>query len=138
MHTLEVHSETAEQPDAARLHKLLTDTLESEQAELGAVSISFVEPETIRDINKRYRSKDRPTDVLSFAADDTFPGAMAQLFVCPAIVRTEATTAESLLQKLDELIVHGLLHALGHEDETEAGKRRMAERTALILTGPHG
>lgn len=97
-------------------------------------------------MNRDYRGYDKPTDVLSFAQEETaqdappppaLPGQPLLLGDVVISVETAARQAEthsvSLERELALLTVHGILHLLGYEDETEAGAARMREREHEIL-----
>jgi len=97
-------------------------------------------------MNRHYRGYDKPTDVLSFAQRDALPDApppptlpgMPQLLGDVVISvetadRQAAAHGVSLEQELALLTVHGILHLLGYEDETEAGTARMRVREREIL-----
>lgn len=101
---------------------------------------------TVHAMNRDYRGYDRPTDVLSFALNDSVPDAppMPALPGQPAVlgdVIISVDTAErqarnlgiSLEEELALLTVHGILHLLGYEDETEAGAARMRVREQAVL-----
>jgi probable rRNA maturation factor len=97
-------------------------------------------------MNRRYRGYDKPTDVLSFAQCEDrvgaplpprLPGQPLLLGDVVISVETAARQAEAhgvaLEQELALLTVHGILHLLGYEDETEAGAERMRVREQEIL-----
>ena len=99
-------------------------------------------------MNRLYRGYDRPTDVLSFALQDPMPDTppMPPVPGQPVLlgdVIISVDTAErqanalgiSLEQELALLTVHGILHLLGYEDETEAGAARMRVREQAVLGG---
>lgn len=132
---LRVHAETPEQPDEFRIERLVAATLTAEQRQLRHLSVSFVEPETIRRFNREQRGRDAATDILSYPFDDSFPGGPGgELLVCPAVARQSADAeGRGLRAVIDELIVHGTLHLLGHEDDSEPGRQAMARRTAAVL-----
>jgi probable rRNA maturation factor len=122
--------------------------LKIENVRHSEVSIVITEDEPIRALNREYRGFDKPTDVLSF------PQRSDSAFVVPAIrgaaeelgdVIVSVETAErqaaeqghSLETELSLLVIHGILHLLGHEDESESGavEMRRRERGALRLLG---
>jgi probable rRNA maturation factor len=77
-------------------------------------------------LNKTYRSKDRPTNVLSFA-DEAIPGFPAESFgtlvMCPDVIDGEAKQLETpILEHWAHLTIHGMLHLQGHDhiDDDEA------------------
>jgi rRNA maturation RNase YbeY len=95
-------------------------------------------------LNKEYRGKLGPTDVLSFAADPFFQhkGVLGDLVICAPVVLKQARTYQhSWKKEIDVLIVHGLLHLLhfDHElGETEAREMAKWERKLLGLSSKTG
>ncbi len=91
-------------------------------------------------LNKEYRGKTGPTDVLSFAADPFFQhkGVLGDLVICAPVVLKQAREYQhSWKKEIDVLIVHGLLHLLhfDHElGEKEAHEMAKWERKLLGLT----
>ncbi len=87
----------------------------------------------LRELNAIYRGLDEPTDVLSFAADrehvpDSEPPYLGDIMIsveCAA--RGAADSRRALAHELRLLAVHGLLHLLGHQDETEEQAARMRD-----------
>ena len=102
----------------------------------GQVSIALVSDRRIRALNRAYRGKDRPTDVLSFPGDplpstvsivpDRFLG---EIMIARGVARRQARDARhSELTELRVLALHGLLHLLGYDHERDGGEMRRAER----------
>jgi probable rRNA maturation factor len=83
------------------------------------------------ELNERYRGKTGPTDVLSFPVDeDELPEGFARVLgdVIISVAYAERSAAKAGHSRQDELrllAVHGLLHLMGHEDESEAGAEAM-------------
>ncbi len=104
----------------------------------GEVSVLMTEDDTIQTLNQEWRGKDKPTDVLSFPADPMdapFLGDIAvSLGVC---ARDAATRSIPLDQHVSHLLIHGLLHLLGHDhkDDTEAAEMEALEIAALASLG---
>jgi probable rRNA maturation factor len=119
-----------------RLRQLLTALLASEGApEEGELSLVFCEDDFIHALNRHYRGKDRPTDVLSFPQGPE-SGVLGDLVISvPAAQRQARERGHSRETELEWLFLHGLLHLLGHDDETEAQAEEMNERArrALVL-----
>lgn len=91
------------------------------------VSLAFVSPVTIRQVNRRYRQQDKVTDVLSFEG-------LNELMICYAKARSQAKEHHhSVKRELSILFVHGLLHLLGYEDETDQGVAKMERLVDLVL-----
>lgn len=90
-------------------------------------AIAFVTDSEIARLNKIYRKKNRPTDVLSFPAQstkrvnkDNFLGDIA---IAPAVAaRYAKKNGRSLQTEICVLILHGILHLLGYDHETDRGQ----------------
>lgn len=121
---LEVDAPAAERE---RIERLVLATLAREDGTLERVDVGFVDASAMRELNRAHRGKDRPTDVLSFPFDDRFPqGSGGQVAVCPELADPPGPAT------VDRLIVHGVLHLLGYEDETDSGLAEMERRTDAI------
>lgn len=91
---------------------------------------------TIHDLNRQYRGKDKPTDVLSFPlADEVQPFLLGEVVIS---VDTAARQAQrrrhSLPEELQILLIHGILHLLGYDHEisrSEAIRMHRKEREML-------
>ena len=86
----------------------------------GKVDVSFISDEEIRRLNRMYRGKDKVTDVLSFAAGDRgVSGQLGDVLISyPQAVR-QAEDGDIELE-LTDLLVHGILHLMGHDHELPA------------------
>jgi len=97
----------------------------------------------IHALNRDYRHKDRPTDVLSFAqaegAPEEAPPSGGPLLLGDIILSTDAALRQAragrrtLAAEVEWLLVHGMLHLLGYEDETEAGAVCMEARGRAVM-----
>jgi probable rRNA maturation factor len=104
--------------------------LHQTQAEL---SLALVTDPEICALNRQYRGKDKPTDVLSFPlADELQPSLLGDVVIS---VETAARQAQrqghSLREELQTLLIHGILHLLGYDHEVsrrEAMRMRRKER----------
>ena len=86
----------------------------------------------IQALNAEYRGQDKPTDVLSFAQDD--PELLGDIVISlPTAARQAEAACWTLENEIALLGVHGLLHLLGHDDETEAGAWEMQRKTEAAL-----
>lgn len=98
------------------------------------LSVVFVHDEGMRLLNRAYRCKDRPTNVLAFPQFETYEGEPRTPLLGDIVisVTTAAREARELSQTLEErvvfLLAHGLLHLLGYEHERSAAQRRRMER----------
>ena len=93
----------------------------------------FCDDPFIQVLNAEYRAKNKPTDVLSFAQDD--PEMVGDIVISvPTAARQAEAASWPLGSEIVLLAIHGLLHLLGYDDETEAGAWDMQRRTEAILT----
>lgn len=139
---LDLRVEDAEWTRAiADLEAVCTAALNAGAAQLGAqgeVSVLLTNDPEIQTLNRDWRGKDKPTDVLSFPADPMdapFLGDIAvSLGVCQ---RDAADRAIALGQHVSHLLIHGLLHLFGHDhkDDTEAAEMEALEIAALASLG---
>jgi probable rRNA maturation factor len=110
------------------------------------VDILLTDDGTLQELNLRYRGLDKPTDVLSFAQLDCIDGApeLPQAQEGPIVLgdvvisvdtaqRQSVEHGVSLDRELALLTVHGILHLIGFEDESEAGARQMHARERELL-----
>ena len=103
------------------------------------VSIALVSDRESRSLNRRWRGKDRPTDVLSFPLQE--PGALGEVVISIDTARRQAREGGwSLAIELRRLLAHGILHCRGYGHDAPAEARRMAaaERRLLGFDGMVG
>ena len=103
------------------------------------VSIALVSDRESRSLNRRWRGKDRPTDVLSFPLQE--PGALGDVVISIDTARRQAWEGGwSLAIELRRLLAHGILHCRGYGHDAPAEARRMAaaERRLLGFDGMVG
>ena len=103
----------------------------------GELAVVLAGDRTLRSLNARYRGQDKPTDVLSFPG----PGGEAGLGDVVISLETAARNARSLgrtlPQEVDVLALHGFLHVLGYDHETDDGTMdRLEQRLRRKLLQP--
>jgi len=110
-----------------RLRKLLENAARSLGVS-GEVALVLTRDPAVRELNARYRGQDKPTDVLSFPG----PGGPAGLGDIVVSVDTAERNARrlgrTLERELDVLALHGFLHVLGYDHETDDGTMDRLER----------
>lgn len=97
------------------------------------LSLSLVRDPAMRELNRQYRGKDRPTDVLSFPlhepaelARGAQPELLGDVVISIETAQRQAAEYEAPLEReLERLLIHGILHLLGHDHEAAAERRRM-------------
>lgn len=81
------------------------------------ISLLLTDDETIRQLNKEYRNKDKSTDVLSFPMEDEI--MLGDIAISVDTAKRQAEEAEiNLGRETAFLFIHGLLHLLGYDHET--------------------
>jgi probable rRNA maturation factor len=105
----------------------------------GEVSIRVVDEEESRALNRDYRARDRPTNVLSFPAAlpaEVRPRLLGDLVICAPVVAAEAAAqGKSRRAHWAHMVVHGTLHLLGYGHERAGPAARMEALEARILAG---
>lgn len=94
----------------------------------GEVSVVLASDPLLRRLNRSYRGKDRPTDVLSFPGEGGETGLGDVVISVQTARRNASTLGRSLAQELEVLALHGLLHLLGYDHETDDGTMERLER----------
>ena len=101
------------------------------------LTIRIVDQEESHQLNFDYRGKDKPTNVLSFPADPELPADIASLgdlAICLPVVEAEAREQDKRVRDhFTHLFVHGLLHLVGYDHETEAEAFTMESLEVEIL-----
>lgn len=93
----------------------------------GEVTVAIVPDSRIRSLNRTYRRKDVATDVLSFPAVEA--GYLGDVVIAAGVARRQAAEAGHALQtELRVLALHGLLHLLGYDHESDDGRMARLER----------
>lgn len=93
------------------------------------LAVRLVSRREIAEINGRYRGRAAPTDVLSFPGEASPEGRhLGDIVICPAVAREQARrTGHSPGDELKTLLLHGVLHCLGHDHETDGGAMERLE-----------
>lgn len=100
------------------------------------ISVSFVDDEEIRSLNKNYLGKDKSTNVLSFSMrendyGDINPNVLGDIVISAQTAEHDARTGGlTVSQEIDFLLIHGLLHLLGfnHEKTTKTETLKMKQK----------
>ncbi|WP_449537018.1 rRNA maturation RNase YbeY [Ferdinandcohnia sp. Marseille-Q9671] len=132
--------------ECALLKELLFLAADTEGVKEGTeVSITFVDNQRIQEINREYRDKDQPTDVISFAMEEMGEGEMeikgedlptllGDIIISIPRTREQADDyGHSFVRELGFLAVHGFLHLLGYDHETKEDEEKMFSKQKEIL-----
>jgi probable rRNA maturation factor len=146
---IDVNNESGIAVDTERLVRLATFALDAlrihPQAEL---SILLVDPETMSAYHEKFMGEPGPTDVLSFPMDELRApedgeeppqGLLGDIVLCPEVTAAQAAengrTAEA---EADYLLIHGLLHLLGHDHAEPAEKKVMFDLNDKLIAAWNG
>ena len=142
--TVQVDVTTSRDPeplDLSAFERLAHFVLAHEEvADAAELSVAIVTIDEMANLNERYRGKEGPTDVLSFSCDDPCvvsgdePIALGDVIIAPEVALAQAgefgTTVEA---ELDLLLVHGILHLLGYDHESDGDADVMQARERMLL-----
>ncbi len=102
------------------IEEILLKALEKLRLEKIEVSVYITDDEEIRKLNKNYRGKDKPTDVLSFPLNETFNGytLLGDIVISQDTAERQAKElGHTLNYEIKRLLIHGLVHLLGYDHE---------------------
>jgi probable rRNA maturation factor len=113
---------------------LALEKLDKLEEEITEVSIAFIDDDAMKELNQKFRKKAATTDVLTFPADDSYnePSAtgrpLGDIVISVDQARRQAADEKhSLSTEIRYLVVHGILHALGYDHETDRGEMNTLE-----------
>ena len=106
--------------DRPRLRRVLAAAARALRVE-GEVSLVLAGDRSLRALNARYRGQDKPTDVLSFPGDGGEAGLGDIVISVETAERNARARGRTLPRELDVLALHGFLHVLGYDHETDDG-----------------
>ncbi|GIP39615.1 endoribonuclease YbeY [Paenibacillus sp. J31TS4] len=143
-----------------QLQQLLQIAGREEQIELGEVTLTFVNNDQIQELNRNYRGMDKPTDVLSFPMreegademkilygdletisddEDVMEGWFGEeqigdiVISIPKAIEQAEEYGHSFEREVGFLFVHGFLHLIGYDHQTEEDEARMTEKQEKVL-----
>jgi len=135
----------------ANLHTTVTHLLTHVGRPMAALTLVVTDDEAVQNLNRDYRGVDAPTDVLSFAAQESMPSAPALtalppelaaelehylgdvIIAYPYAVRQAAHYQNSIEAELRLLAVHGVLHLLGYDHATPEEEAAMWALQSAVL-----
>jgi len=104
--------------DKKSFSQVAKKVLSGENRETETLSLAFVDKAEIEKLNKEFRKKDKPTDVLSF--DLKREGYLGEIVICPEVVKEKE-------EDLIEVFVHGILHLCGYDHEKSEKDAKIME-----------
>jgi probable rRNA maturation factor len=129
---------------AAELRRVAGSVMAAERvAPAVEIEVVLAGEAAVRDLNRLYRGKDEPTDVLSFAAmeGEAFQASpdeaptLGEIVICLPVAESQALAAgRTVAGEVSHLLTHGLLHLLGYDhEEDDAESQRMKAREDELL-----
>jgi probable rRNA maturation factor len=110
-----------------KLRRFLSSLVPVLGADDRAFSIVFISDEKMRAYNRDFRGFDKPTDVLSFRGDPAYWGDIL-ISAETAYNQARKSSTLSFETNIQRLILHGMLHLMGYDHETDHGEMRAIER----------
>lgn len=111
---------------AATVRRVVRGVLAAERRD-AELSVTFLGRESMRRLNLRYQHRDEPTDVIAFTLAGADESTLGDVYVCAwAAARQARVHGVPLRQELVRLVVHGVLHVLGHDHPEGDGRIRSA------------
>ena len=132
---MEIENHSGWRVDEPAAAAAVRSALAAEGVQSGEVGVAFVDERRIAELNAEHRGKPSATDVLSFPIDgrallpDGVPRQLGDLVVCPAVASAEGTPIATLL-------VHGVLHLVGYDHETDGGAMLARQNELLSEVAP--
>ncbi len=130
---VDVSSEDIRTPlGRARVAEIARAALRSERIRNALLSITFVGRRAIARLNKAHLDHAGPTDVISFGFARATPNdpVIGDIYICPEVARENARARQTpIREEMARLVVHGVLHILGHEHPD--GEERVRERSEM-------
>ncbi|KGD66270.1 hypothetical protein Y5S_00742 [Alcanivorax nanhaiticus] len=138
-------TESPDIPDDSQLVSWARHAAQAAGGAEGDITLRIVNEDEIRELNRDYRSKDKPTNVLSFPFEmpeglpaDAMEPLLGDIIICDSVVRQEAIEQHKTLQAhWAHMVTHGVLHLLGydHIDDDDAVAMETLEIRALAEQG---
>jgi probable rRNA maturation factor len=132
---VEIENHSGWRVDEPAAAAAVRSALAAEGVQSGEVGVAFVDERRIAELNAKHRGKPSATDVLSFPIDgralipEGVPRQLGDLVVCPAVASAEGTPIATLL-------VHGVLHLVGYDHETDGGAMLVRQNELLSEVAP--
>jgi len=134
---IEINNLTSDKINKKFLKKVIEKVLKKESKNKKNLSVAIVEEKIIRNLNKKYRKKDLPTDVLTFGKSKKFINIphLGEMIICPKVVRKNSRKFKVTFKKeLTRVLIHGILHLLDFDHEKSKIKaEKMAEKEEYYL-----
>lgn len=127
--------------DLSAFERLARYVLEREEVfETAELSLAIVDLDEMASLSERFRGVEGPTDVLAFGCDEPCavasdePITLGDVVIAPEVAERQAREyGHTVEEELNLLLVHGILHLLGYEHDSDEDAAVMAERERILL-----
>lgn len=123
---IEINNRTNYKIDLNLVEQAVAEFVRAQKIKAKEISIAFVGDAEIKKINQAYRGLNQPTDVLAFGGEGEFFGEI--IIGYEQIKRQAGKFGHSAKEEMIFILVHGLLHLLGYDDQTEKGRLEMIKK----------
>jgi len=137
--------------ETQRWEQLAHQALKTENVEDGELSLFFIDEKAMAELNVEHMGKEGATDVLAFPIDGPDdlkdgppvkatdpPRLLGDIFVCPSVARRNAHAhSKSFEDEIALLVIHGILHILGHDHAEHEETLKMKDRERTLLAKHH-
>ena len=135
---IEINKLTSEKIGVNFLKKVAERTAKLVKLKFPELSVAIVCDARMKTLNKKYRNKNRVTDVLAFDYGLPFNG-QGEIVICLSQAKRQAKKLKhSLKQELATLLIHGILHLVGYGDENKRNFNIMHKKQNKILKEVYG
>jgi probable rRNA maturation factor len=123
-----VRSSASGAPPTSRVRRLIERAARAMRDRHREVSVYFCGDRRMAALNRRWRRRDRSTDVLSFPAGGGDRGFLGDIVISvPYATRQALSRGEAPAKEIDRLLLHGYLHLLGYDHEVDQGEMERLE-----------
>jgi probable rRNA maturation factor len=132
---VDVQARVTGAPPAPRVRRVLSRVARATRTPAAEVSVLFCANARMRTLNRRFRGMDRSTDVLAFPAG-TGNGFLGDIVISvPYAAREARRRADTSAREIDRLLLHGFLHLMGYDHETDSGEMDAIEKRLRARMG---
>ena len=131
---IEINNLTKYRIDRKSFSQLAKKVLKGENRVRETISLVFVSKKEIKKLNKKFRKKNRPTDVLSFTLNEK--KYLGEIIICPEVVKENSRKYKvGFNREIIKVFVHGILHLCGYDHEkSERDAKVMEKKQEKYLT----
>jgi len=123
---LEINNLTNFVLDKRSFSTVAKKVLKGENRETETLSLAFVGKEEIKKLNKKFRKKNKATDVLSFKLNEG--NSLGEIVICPEVVKENAKKyGVDFKKEIIKVFAHGILHLLGYDHEKSKKEAKIME-----------